>query len=295
MNKALSGQIKKLRREKGYTQGDLAKLLGTAQTTIANYESGTRLPDAERLQKLADTFEVTVDYLLGRAEISPALHIKKEDEFVDLKFEDEVYMLYIDYLLKGDKKGAAELVNRLYKGGMKTKDIYSVVLEKALRKVGELWEKGKVDIWEEHLISEATADIMREVKTWEKKADYTHHSIMALTSGPELHNIGLKMITDMLELEGWRVIYLGSNVPVRSLIRAIESKKPDVLAISITLEHHIDSAKNLIGAIREHIGINSPRIIVGGAAFHRDEEGWRETGADFYGSSVEDVYMAVSR
>ena len=44
-------------------------MLGLAQTTIANYEQGKRFPDEETLLKIADFFNVSMDYLFGRSEI----------------------------------------------------------------------------------------------------------------------------------------------------------------------------------------------------------------------------------
>ena len=44
-------------------------MLGLAQTTIANYEQGKRFPDEQTLLKIADFFNVSMDYLFGRSEI----------------------------------------------------------------------------------------------------------------------------------------------------------------------------------------------------------------------------------
>ncbi|PFL68860.1 helix-turn-helix domain-containing protein [Bacillus anthracis] len=57
-----------LRKEKKLRQEDMAKHLGIARTTYAMYEQGNREPDYDTLQKLADFFDVSVDYLLGRTE-----------------------------------------------------------------------------------------------------------------------------------------------------------------------------------------------------------------------------------
>jgi len=50
------------------TQAELGKILGVGKTTISQYETGTRKPDAETLDKLAGFFAVSVDYLLGRTD-----------------------------------------------------------------------------------------------------------------------------------------------------------------------------------------------------------------------------------
>ncbi len=53
----------------GYTQKQLAEMLGIAQPSYIRYENGTSEPTQENLVKLADIFGVSVDYLLGRDDI----------------------------------------------------------------------------------------------------------------------------------------------------------------------------------------------------------------------------------
>jgi HTH-type transcriptional regulator, competence development regulator len=62
----LKNKLIELRKEKKLRQEDIAKILGIARTTYAMYEQGNREPDFDTLNKMADYFEVSVDYLLGR-------------------------------------------------------------------------------------------------------------------------------------------------------------------------------------------------------------------------------------
>lgn len=61
--------LKQLRNEKKITQRQLAKLLNLSPSTIAMYETAQRKPDFETLQKIANFFDVSTDYLLGRTNI----------------------------------------------------------------------------------------------------------------------------------------------------------------------------------------------------------------------------------
>ncbi|WP_142247960.1 helix-turn-helix domain-containing protein [Alkalihalobacterium alkalinitrilicum] len=61
-------RLAKLRTDKKLTQSDFASKLGIPRSTYSNYENGKRQPDFETLQKIADFFEVTTDYLLGRSD-----------------------------------------------------------------------------------------------------------------------------------------------------------------------------------------------------------------------------------
>ena len=286
MNSVLSSRIRQLRKSKGYTQKEFSKQLGTAQTTIANYEQGTRVPDTEKLNKMADLFEVTLDYLLGRDENKVAVKKESEEIEVDISTADNIYL---QHLLKGDIKEARNLIMTLHIQGMKIEYIYFNILEKALKEIGTLWEVGCIDVWKEHFISETTLDIMRELKSKEKRKKSKKASIITLNSSAEFHNIGLKMISDILELEGFNVIYLGSNVPTQSLIKAIEFEKPDFVAISVTLQYNMDSAAHMIGAIRSNFGKKCPKIIIGGTAFTNSETVCEATGADYYCASIDDI------
>ncbi|WP_433943660.1 helix-turn-helix transcriptional regulator [Paenibacillus sp. SN-8-1] len=59
-------KLKALRTERDLTISDIAKLLGVSERTVQYYEKGERQPTLEGLMKLADLYEVSTDYLLGR-------------------------------------------------------------------------------------------------------------------------------------------------------------------------------------------------------------------------------------
>ncbi|MEW5783651.1 MAG: helix-turn-helix transcriptional regulator [Bacillota bacterium] len=62
----LGARLKKLRDEKGISQLELAKALNISNVMLSRYEKNKRSPDYETLNKLADFYDVTTDYLLGR-------------------------------------------------------------------------------------------------------------------------------------------------------------------------------------------------------------------------------------
>ena len=61
-------RLKELRKKKGISQLRLATDLNTTQNTISRYETGERDPGIDELVKIADYFNVSVDYLIGRTE-----------------------------------------------------------------------------------------------------------------------------------------------------------------------------------------------------------------------------------
>ena len=61
-------RLKELRKKKGISQLRLATDLNTTQNTISRYETGEREPGIDELIKIADYFNVSVDYLIGHTE-----------------------------------------------------------------------------------------------------------------------------------------------------------------------------------------------------------------------------------
>lgn len=75
----LGERLKQLRKDKNLTQTELGNKINVTKVSISGYESGNRSPDTDTLQRLADYFEVSTDYLLGRTDI-PALTPQEKDE-----------------------------------------------------------------------------------------------------------------------------------------------------------------------------------------------------------------------
>ncbi|GIO67874.1 helix-turn-helix transcriptional regulator [Paenibacillus sp. FSL M7-1455] len=76
-------RIAELRDQRGWTQEELAQSIGITRAALSHYEKNRRKPDFEILTKLADKFEVSIDYLIGRTN-QPKLEMDPEvREFVD--------------------------------------------------------------------------------------------------------------------------------------------------------------------------------------------------------------------
>jgi transcriptional regulator with XRE-family HTH domain len=72
-------RLKSLRESIGLTQNDLANKLHTARSTITLYENGKNEPDFKTLIKIADLFNVSTDYLLGRTNERYNLNLLNEN------------------------------------------------------------------------------------------------------------------------------------------------------------------------------------------------------------------------
>lgn len=82
----LSDKLRKLRATTKYTQSELAQKIDVARTTYAMYEQGNREPDYETIQRIANFYDTTTDYLLGLTE-NPN-KVRKDEKDIAKRLEE---------------------------------------------------------------------------------------------------------------------------------------------------------------------------------------------------------------
>lgn len=273
-------RLKKIRKEKKLRQKDLAQVLGVAQTTVANYEKNMRFPDQHILNRMARDLNVSLDYLLAVKEEKNRSIPGVKDNKISLPL---ISQQYLDALLRQDKEGARKIIDQVVSYDVPMVDIYMNVLEPALIEVGRLWSSNDIGIAQEHFSSFVTQQIMAQINN--SKPSLRTHQAVAVTVNGDFHEIGLKMVADLLESDGWEIYYLGINTPTQSIIEAIELTEADILILSVTLPYHMDAAQNLLKVIRSSKGCKKVKVLVGGQAFKKDPSLWKTIGADGYASN----------
>lgn len=99
--------LAELRQDRKLTQRDLAKILFVSAGTISNYEKGVHFPDMEKLINLANYFEVSTDYLLGRCSSRESTDVFKQDITDTMTLGDFVQSIL---RLTADRKQALALL-----------------------------------------------------------------------------------------------------------------------------------------------------------------------------------------
>ena len=116
--------LKKLRKEHGISQKELAEKLFISQQAVAKWESDKASPNPEMVARIAELFGTTTDYLLGREEKGPeSAAVTTEDEELmeyleELKTRPELRMLFSlsSKATKEDLEDAVRIIEALRKG-----------------------------------------------------------------------------------------------------------------------------------------------------------------------------------
>jgi len=136
-----------------------------------------------------------------------------------------------------------------------------------MHELGRLWQEGAITIADEHLATALTHRVLaaiRPLEFFEPKQDSGAPALCALMAAVqgEQHALGLRMAADLIEDRGYRVAYLGADVPNHALLQAVRTFSPDLLGLSATMP---ESARHLEEVVAE-VGREWPRlpVIVGG-------------------------------
>jgi transcriptional regulator with XRE-family HTH domain len=105
---AIGDKIQALRKEHGWSQQQLAKKIGTSGPIVGRYERGEMTPSVEVAKKLADTFDVTLDFLVDNtgktSEIKDKAMLNRIMEIQALDTEDQKTIVHVlDSLLRDAK------------------------------------------------------------------------------------------------------------------------------------------------------------------------------------------------
>lgn len=188
---------------------------------------------------------------------------------------------YLRLLLGRDRANASKLVlDAVSAGRTSVRDIYLHVFQRTQMEIGRLWQMNKISVAQEHYCTAATQFIMAQLYPYIFNAEPNgYRAILTCVSG-ELHEMGIRMVADFMEMDGWDTYYLGANVPLTALIQALEEHHPHILCISATMTFHISRVAEMIAAVRASDAGKGERILVGGYPFNAAPDLWRSVGAD---------------
>lgn len=187
---------------------------------------------------------------------------------------------YLAALLRGERHLASQLILGAVETGTCVRDIYLHVFQRCQHEVGRLWQMNQISVAQEHYCTAATQMVMSQLYPHIFSGEKTGRSLVAASIAGELHEIGVRVVSDLLELEGWNTVYLGANVPPSSIVKALDERQADLLALSATMTFHVRTVTALIAEIRNSSVGARVKILVGGYPFNVALELWRRVGAD---------------
>lgn len=187
-------------------------------------------------------------------------------------------------LVAGDEASAGQLLDDALASGHDLFTLYMDVVTPALVSIGARWQRGELQIHEEHRASTIVARLFGRVSARFAHRGPSRGTIVIGGPSGERHGLALTMVADLLRSSGWFVSDIGPDVPAASFagaVRGIDQLR--AVCIGVTLVESLPSAREAVVAVKDVVPADV-LVVVGGAAI-RDEESARALGADAWASS----------
>lgn len=205
----------------------------------------------------------------------------------------ELAATYLRSLLAADRRTATKLILAEVDRGTGVRDIYTHVFQPTQYEIGRLWQTNQISVAQEHLCTAATQLIMSQLYPHIFATEPIHGDLVATCVAGDLHEIGLRMVADFLQLDGWDTHYLGANVPTPDVLRTLTDTRARILAVSATMTFHVQEVERLIGYVRELPNGGNVHVLVGGYPFRIDPQLWKSVGADGCARSADETIALV--
>lgn len=196
--------------------------------------------------------------------------------------DSKLAMQYLLQILEGNCDAAIRLIIDAHDQGMTLEATYQVLVI-AQREIGRMWHEAEVNIAEEHLVTSTTLRAMSVLAYEAERQPFNGKTVVAAAVAGNVHDMGIRVVTDFFSFAGWRAVCLGGDLPSAEIARAVSCFDASLVLLSAAMTTQLKSVRQTIQAIRE---INKEcKIMIGGSALQDTPEIWQQLGADAYTST----------
>ena len=191
-------------------------------------------------------------------------HQEERKELIS-RIQEEVFILLNDCNVKG-LVDIYEKYSRLF--GLT--DFYDKLLKPVMYRIGDLWQKGQLDVATEHAGTNTATSLIKIINeriTARTYESFSRYKAVICTPDGELHGLACNMIESLLLSKGFKVYNISTSIPSDYIIDYIRDLQPDIVFVSITLVENIKSAERLIHQIHAKYNNKLP-VVVGGSTFN---------------------------
>jgi len=197
---------------------------------------------------------------------------------------------YLRLVGDGDEYGAVEIVTGLLDNGVPPARVMLDLIARTQSRVGELWAANDWSIAREHAATAISERALAAVSARSSVRPTRGRITVACVDG-EWHALPVRILGEMLRLDGWRVDFLGANVPGPHLVTHLHQTGPDAVALSCMLATRLPRAHAAITACRS-VGVP---VIAGGPGFGPEGRWAQRLGADAWAADAEGAVQRLAR
>jgi methanogenic corrinoid protein MtbC1 len=199
---------------------------------------------------------------------------------------------YLHAQLSSNRREAIRLlIDDGFNRGASVPSLLLDVIQPAQREIGRLWQENRISIADEHLATAISQVALAHLYQLAPRGAALNRRILVACVEGERHDMGARVLSDLLDFEGFDVFFLGADVPVSSLVDKALAARPDLVVLSMTMTFHQQALRRSVAAIRRELP--SLPIAGGGHAFGWCPELARELSLTLSGTDARELVSDV--
>lgn len=177
---------------------------------------------------------------------------------------NEVREKYLRAQLAGDRREAVRIVvEEGLDQGASIIDVQEEVIRAAQDEIGRLWQLNVVTIAQEHMASAISHLALCALFQRARIAAPVGKKVLIACVEGEQHDLPARLASDVLEIDGFDVRFLGADVPHDELLNMVRDEHPDLIGLSVTMTLNIPSLRVAVSRLRT---VSVVPIFIGGHA-----------------------------
>ena len=194
----------------------------------------------------------------------------------------ELQAKYLEATIKGSGRQADEVVTSAFDKQLTVNDIYMDIFQPTGYSIGKLWQTNQVSVAQEHLVTAIIERQMGDLHSLFKPKEAKSKTLVIGAVDRENHRVGVRMVADFFEQDGWTVHYLGAAVPTKTFLAMAREMEADLIGLSSQMIFHLEAITDFVHQL-DDFGLSGIPIMAGGMPFIQQPELYTKLGVHFSG------------
>ncbi len=136
-------------------------------------------------------------------------------------------------LLKADEQGARHILDEAF-ALFTPEQVALQIIQPTMQEIGERWMRNEISVWQEHVASNLIRQKLLAVLQSQPEPALSARHLIAACAPAEEHELGLLILTLMVNRQGWRTTFLGQGTPLEDIVAVARANTPNAVVISVT-------------------------------------------------------------
>lgn len=195
---------------------------------------------------------------------------------------------YLDAMHQGSGRLADKVVEQALDQNISANRIYLDIFQNTAYEIGRKWQRNEFSVAQEHLATAIIEREMSDLRPYFKPVRARAKKMVLGAVDKELHRVGMRMVADFFEQDGWEVYYLGAAVPTDTFLSIARDFHADLIGLSAQMIYHLPAVMEFVKEA-DRRGMGGIPILAGGYPFVQNPTLYQNLGVRFGGANAQEA------